>query len=152
MSIRTLIPRILVGILGVGAYVYFVKDNGEQGLIESEQASSETKSGALSMRDSLIGVWQSEGDVNFVREFRADGTIVDEYGGPEHAEVSGTWSEFSAEKPVGGVNFPLEEGAIYIRATFDGELYNYRVVSVTDTALELIYMDRGGVLSFTKVQ
>jgi len=100
----------------------------------------------------LVGEWKSEDDGKYSREFRADGTVTDMYEGDASATASGTWKVFNASTRIPtGVTFSLDQDVTYIHVVMDGETYSYGIVKVTGEKLELIYMDRGGMLRFAKV-
>lgn len=106
----------------------------------------------LIVSESIVGKWQSVDDAKFSREFKADGTAVDMYDSKD--ATSGTWKVFTKEKPI-EVAFPLEDDAVYIQMTMQGtqaDNLNFKLSKLTPEELELVYMDRGGVLRFKAVQ
>jgi hypothetical protein len=107
---------------------------------------------ALIVSESIVGKWQSNEDKKFVREFKSDGTAADWY---DNKVVSpGTWKVFTKEQPL-SVAFPLERDTVYIQMTMQGtqgDTLNFKLVKLTPEALELVYMDRGGALSFKHIQ
>lgn len=101
--------------------------------------------------ESIVGKWKSVDDATFVREFMGGGKVRDLYG---KVVSTGTYTVFTKEKPA-AVPFPLEANAIYIQLTMAGtqaDTLNFKLSKTTLEELELIYMDRGGVLRFTHVQ
>lgn len=105
---------------------------------------------ADAVRENIIGAWRSMDDAKFVREFKADGMVVDSYEGS--ADVEGEWRAFSEQSPI-EVGFPLEADTAYIQITADAsELLHFKLAKLTPEELELIYMDRGGVLRFERIQ
>jgi len=99
----------------------------------------------------LVGRWQSDEDASFIREFRADGTVEDIYTQPDGpVSSSGDWEVFTAGTPPDGTAIPLEQGAVYLRIAMDGEQYYFRIAALSDDALQLIYLDRGGALNFSR--
>lgn len=107
---------------------------------------------ALIVSESIVGKWQSTEDAKFTREFKDGGTAVDTYEGKD--VTSGTWKVFTKDNPV-TVAFPLEADAVYIQMTMQGtqaDNLNFKLAKLTPEELQLIYMDRGGVLQFRKVQ
>lgn len=102
---------------------------------------------------SIIGKWQSIEDGKFAREFKDGGVVVDTYTGS--APISGTFKVFTNDNPIAGLPFGLDEGVVYLQITQPGtqeEKYNFRVSKVTPEELELVYLDRGGLLQFRKVE
>jgi hypothetical protein len=112
----------------------------------------------LVVGESIMGKWQSTEDAKFVREFKAfsetsmSGTVSDWYDGKEVS--TGTYVAFTSENAV-TVPFPIQAGKTYLQLTMTGtqaEKLNFSVNKLTPEALELTYMDRGGVLSFKAIQ
>lgn len=101
--------------------------------------------------ESIIGTWKSTQDPKFVRQFKSDGTVQDSYDGK--VVTSGKWQAFSSVKPL-VVPFPVEKGVVYIQMTDGGQsgALDFKVAKLTPESLELVYMERGGVNSFTKVK
>lgn len=105
---------------------------------------------------SIVGVWKSTQDTKFTREFTNAGVIVDYYD--DKAVTTGTWIAFTNQKPL-KVSFPLEKEAVYIQMTTVGNqagipdsVLNFKLTKLTPQVLELIYMDRGGMNTFTRVK
>ena len=66
---------------------------------------------------------------------------------------SGTWTTFTVLNAP-DTAFPLEDDAMYLQIQGSGEqeeTFTFKVVNITPDTLELIYMERGGVLTFTKI-
>lgn len=106
----------------------------------------------LIVSKSIVGKWQSTEDAKFTREFKDGGTAVDTYKGKN--VTNGTWKVFTKENPV-EVSFPIEADAVYIQMTMAGsqaDKINFKLSKLTPEELELIYMDRGGVLKFKSVK
>lgn len=100
---------------------------------------------------NIVGKWQSVDDENFIREFQAGGVAVDSYEGM--ATEEGTWEVFDTNSGV-ETDFPQEENAVYIRMTMGGGTegpLHFKLTKLTPEDLELIYMERGGVLRFSYV-
>ncbi|QQG37708.1 MAG: hypothetical protein HYS26_03705 [Candidatus Kaiserbacteria bacterium] len=102
--------------------------------------------------ESILGKWQATDDPKSARIFMENGTVTDWY---ENKSVStGTWKVFTKEKPV-TVAFPIEPDTAYLQLTMSGtqaDNLNFKVTKMTPDQLELIYMDRGGVLTYTRVE
>lgn len=96
----------------------------------------------------VVGKWKSVEDGNFIREFRADGTVSDYYEGNEAG--SGTWAPVG----TGSIPFsiPVDEESIDLKLTLNAEDYYFRMLEVTDERLALMYLDRGGVLEFERMK
>lgn len=105
---------------------------------------------ALIVSQSVIGVWKSNDDASFSRSFNADGTFTDSHTGS--AVARGLWFAFSANNAP-AVPFDLEDNAAYIQlASSDGSVLYFQVIELTPATLSMIYMDRGGVLNFTRAE
>ena len=101
------------------------------------------------VNESIVGTWQSDEDGKFVRVFNSDGTTADLYEGAETSK--GTWRTFTSEATA-AVGFPLEANTVYVEITEPGtESLYFKLAALTPERLELIYMNRGGVLVFTRV-
>jgi hypothetical protein len=120
-------------------------DAGEGGGVKQDTA--------LIVSESIVGTWQDTTDAKFSREFKADGTAVDSYEGKKVS--SGTWVAFTKANPPEMLGIPLEESTVYIQMTMAGtqaDKLNFKVAKLTPDELQLVYMDRGGVLMFKSVK
>lgn len=107
---------------------------------------------ALIVSESIVGKWQSTEDAKFVREFKSDFTAQDWYEGKKVS--SGLWVAFT-KLTAPEISFPLEEDAVYVQMTMQGtqaDTLNFKLTKLTPEELELIYMDRGGVLKFRSIK
>jgi len=108
---------------------------------------------SLIVSENILGSWRSVEDEKFVREFRRDGVVVDFY---DSEEVStGLWVAFERGVNAPEVAFPLKGNTVYIQMTEEGtqaDTLNFELVKLTPERLDLIYLDRGGALSFRKIQ
>ena len=111
----------------------------------------------LVVGESIMGKWQSTSDAKFTREFKdfsetsLSGNVSDWYD--NEVRSSGTYTVFTNEKPV-TVSFPLLTNTTYIQLTMQGtqaDTLNFKLTKLTPEELELIYMDRGGVLQFKRI-
>lgn len=100
----------------------------------------------------MAGTWQSTEDSKSVRVFKDDHTVADVYDGETLS--SGQWATFTkATAPE--VQFPLEEGKVYMQIVDSGEThetYDYIVSNINATDLQLIYLGRGGALNYKRVK
>lgn len=120
-------------------------DPGEGGGIKQDAA--------LIVGESIVGKWQSTDDAKFVREFKAGNVVEDWYDGKKVS--SGLWVAFEKGVDAPEVPFPLEDNVVYIQMTMTGsqaDTLNFKLSKLTPEELQLIYMDRGGALSFRAVQ
>lgn len=103
--------------------------------------------------ESIQGKWQSTDDAKYVREFQDGGKVVDWYDGKQVS--TGTYVVYTQERPIGGITIPLQPNKVYVQLTMSGsqrEVLNFTVAKLTPEELELVYMERGGVLRFSAVQ
>ena len=117
-----------------------------------EGAGSLRQDASLIVSESIVGTWQSADDVKFVREFKTGGKVQDWYDGT--VVSSGTFTAFTSVNPI-KVSFPLQAGTVYLQLKMSGSqagTLNFKLNKLTPEALELTYMDRGGVLKFTAVK
>lgn len=108
---------------------------------------------SLVVGESIIGKWQSTDDEKFVREFREGDVVIDYYDGKETSK--GFWVAFAKSNPPKMVSFPIEENTAYVQITETGaqeDTLNFKVVKLTPDELVLIYMERGGTLTFKAVK
>ncbi len=96
---------------------------------------------------NLIGTWISTEDSKFTREF-TEYAAIDSYDGKDTS--SSPWQLFTKEEPL-EVSFPLEDGTVYIQIQ-DEQPLNFKIVKLTPDELELVYMDRGNMLRFTRMR
>jgi|SRR3989338_8380404 len=157
MNTRVITITIAVLLLaGVAYYIGTNRGSSDADILAATvapQVSSQTDPRVVETSAQLVGVWKSDDDGKYSREFRADGTVTDMYEGDVSATANGKWNGFSASTQVPpGVTFPLDQDVTYLHVVMDGETYSYGVVKVNETKLELIYMDRGGMLRFSRVK
>jgi len=145
---------IVVIAIAVAGYYYFAPEqSGEEGT-NNEETSQMTENNTTQAPDestvkgSIVGSWQSNEDSKSVREFKADGTVEERYDG-EVISSSGVWSAF-ADASI-DPNVPVIEGATYLKIEDGGEVYYYSVASISADQLALIYLDRGGALTYTRI-
>jgi len=102
------------------------------------------------VKENIVGVWQSTDDGSFVREFKADGTVIDTYDGEPSATQKDTWTIFTKENPDKEFLGVLEDNTVYIKMkAASGNLY-FRLLKLTPEVLELVHLDRGNTLHFVR--
>jgi len=146
---------ILGGIIlasGIGYFVGF--DHGfERSTVTPVPSAYEdaTLSDGATVMSNIVGKWQSDEDSKFIREIRNDGTVVDQYEG--EADSDGLWMVFTKEIPDTAFDGTMEDDAVYLSlAMSEEERLYFKVIQVDGDSLELIYLGRGNVLSFHRVQ
>lgn len=154
---------VLVLVLaGVGYWVFTkeaespVMENGTRTETNTPSTNTHNTTGAEQdmvriISGELVGTYQGNPNTKFTREFKADGTVVDTYEGKVVAE--GTWQVYTKESPL-PVAFDIAEKASYVQITFAGaqsQTLNFRISEVTPAVLNLVFMERGGTLSFNRI-
>ncbi len=114
----------LFAVMIVVGFVYLQKGHESDGLIVSSPS------------ELIVGDWQSKDDEKSVVTYRDDGTTEDVYDG--ELLSTGAWEISQAEQPS-------------LRVTMDGEEYKYTVIEISNEELGLIYMARGNILRYTKI-
>lgn len=149
-----IIVVILLVAVGVGWFFTKVPSSPASENLEQEVGHDREFDLVRAVSESIVGAWQSDQDLKYVREFRTDGVVVDSYEGS--APAGGAWSVFTSSNAP-AVSFPLEENTAYVQLVFGDEYDPYealffKVGALTPEKLELIYLGRGGVLSFTRIE
>lgn len=104
---------------------------------------------AAAARANIVGGWQSTDDPNFIRSIRGDGVVEDLYDGQE--PFLGSWTVFTSASAPENFAYPLEDSVPYLRIVDDtGLVLDFKIAKLTPEDLVLIYLDRGGALSFTR--
>src|SRR3989344_670586 len=98
-----------IAIIILGAIAYYVATNRTEtvmGGVDSQMPAEGSNADEMVVeRDPLMsGKWESKEDAKFVREFRADGTVVDTYEGNASATMTGTWEVVDPIKEDVGVS------------------------------------------------
>ncbi len=93
-------------------------------------------------RARILGLWRSTSDEKTIHDFRADGTL----------NSASTWILFSndTDSPI---RVPLEEGTVYLGINAETATEEFaKIVAVTDTALDIIYLSDGRAEHFTRAE
>lgn len=96
---------------------------------------------------TIIGMWESATDENFVREFQEDGILIDVYA--NQVVDQGTWTPFTKNSPV-ATDFPLEVDTVYLQITGKDGARQMKVVSITGEELELMYLGSTESIRFVR--
>ncbi len=106
---------------------------------------------ALIVSENIIGKWQSLDDVKFAREFKP-GNIVDKIYDGKLISID-SWKIFTkATTPTN--EFPLENNTPYLQIKLtdkEAQAVYFKISKLTPEELELIYLDRGGILNFKAI-
>ena len=98
----------------------------------------------------LAGKWRSLEDEKFEREFLQDGRVFDYYEGQENVD-QGQWVVFRGDDPVKPFPYPVESKEYYLSISLNTEYLFFKIADIESDKLDLIYLDRGGVLTFERV-
>lgn len=102
-------------------------------------------------RTLLEGRWVSTEDARFSRSISPDGGVVEVYEGSP--EITGYWALFTKDMPAHEVPHELEEGLVYLAVGIpENPTLYYQVAAIDESRLDLIHLERGNTLSFTKVK
>ncbi len=119
---------------------------------DTGEGSGEVQDLVATVNESIVGTWVSNEDRQFSREFKEGGIVEDVH---DSTHVSrGEWVVFTKSAPL-AVSFPLEDNVVYVQLVMEGaesDTLNFKVVTLTPDRLEMIYLDRGGTLTFTRAQ
>jgi hypothetical protein len=145
---------VLAGLVVAGGLGYFIGyDHGFDNSAAPAKANAfeqASVSDAATTMANVIGMWRSTEDPSFTREIRNDGVVVDRYAG--EADSDGLWMVFTKDIPDTSFTGTIEEGAVYLSMSMsEDEKYYFKVTNADGRNLELIYLDRGGALSFVRV-
>lgn len=145
---RNALLALLAAALIVGAGYYFF--TGKADAPTTTDPSSDEMRNRERVGDPLVGVWQSKEDARFSRTFYADGSFTDRYEGEPSATQPGEWKRTAGTNA--DLSSSLEAGLDGLELVIDGDVYRFGIIDVTVDSLELVYLDRGGVLTFTRVR
>lgn len=107
---------------------------------------------SVAIHAAMLGTWENVEDPKFTREFKADGTVVDMYEGDPSATVNATWRLFTAGDTDPDFQGSISSDTTYLKISDASTALFFSVVKAIGNDLQLIYLDRGNTLNFTKVQ
>lgn len=143
---------IVIGVVGFQAGQFMAyrpsTENTENEVIEEKKMADPRITAAWEM---MIGMWSSEDDRNFQREYRDDGTFTDSYASAEgETKTDGQWSLFTADNADDMV-FELNSENVYVKQVEEAGTFYFSIINVTPEALELMNLDKGNMLRFGKM-
>ncbi len=157
MKQKTIIVLLLILVALVGVYSITntdtTPDPASTPLVQPVTLEPESE-GVVDYKQSktlLVGEWQSAQDPNSYKVFLADGTVIERYTAEQLIETAGTWRLFRTDDPVDSYQQPLDEDTTYVLIDDSGEQYHYSITTLDENTLELVYLGRGGVLQYTRV-
>ncbi|MFZ2555808.1 MAG: hypothetical protein WAZ27_00100 [Minisyncoccia bacterium] len=146
---------ILVGLIVASGAGYFIGyDHGFKKGAVPIPVSVETNavSDAAMVMSQIVGMWQSTDDPKFTREIRNDGVVIDSYAGGEDADSDGLWMVFTKEVPDEAFTGVFEPNVAYLSMGMsETEKLYFKILRVDDESLQLLYLDRGNLLSFVRI-
>ena len=109
---------------------------------------------APSQEALMAGKWRSTDDAKAMVEIRADGTWIDSYVGEPSATATSHWLLFSGAKPPkAAAGETLDATSTYLEVNDqDGGQLFYALDKVDTKSLEMLYLDRGNELTYTRVK
>src|SRR3989344_8149457 len=140
---------VVAALVVVGGGWYFYMQKGEFALA----SSSVKQDTSLIVTESMLGKWQSVDDAKYVREFKEKDAVVDWYDGKTVS--TGLWVVFTKEKAPKVFPYTMDTSSVYLQLTMTGsqaDTLNFKISKMTLEELQLVYLDRGGVLTFKRVQ
>lgn len=150
---------VVGGLIILGYYfAHVIPEPGAEGdaafspAAEEAAASDRSADSVAIVSSAMAGSWRSDDDPRFIRRFGADGTVADSYEGDPEAAVEGTWTLFTSANPDSDYAGPLSPGVVYVEIVEEGIPLHFSVVTAAGDTLEMVYLDRGGHLSFTRIQ
>ena len=147
---------MLILIAGAGWLLYSHGEEagttGEQGaaMTGDTSAPAGTDTAAVAS-NSIVGTWKSVEDAKFTRTIYENGQYKDAYEGQPSADMSGPWVTFTSENAPSDFPYPVDAGATYLQLDSGKDALYFKITKVTDKDLELIYLNRGGALTFTRI-
>lgn len=174
MNSKTLIGAVAVVIVLGGAYYFWPEQSWPKDVIVSKTndmkagtsgtkptGSANTQEGSESVklaRDPMMsGIWKSDTDPTFTREFRSDGVIVDRRVGGPVAGISGKWVPIDAFKEQALSSLQMQQrlsGKTVIKVVWDldGKTTYFSVDILTATKLTTTdTASNGAMIAFTKI-
>jgi len=116
-------------------------------VLTDREISESNKNLVQAVKSGIIGEWKSSTDAKFSRRFTTE-KVVDIYAGKVISDD--TWDIFTKEN-LYNISFAVELNTPYLQIVTDSGSMYFKVNKVTPEELELIYMDKGNILKFTKV-
>jgi hypothetical protein len=109
---------------------------------------------APTQQQLMAGRWRSVDDPRSLIEIRADGTWIDSYTGEPSATATSHWLLFSgARPPKDAAGETLDAKSTYLEVSDkDAGVLFYALDQLDAKSLDLLYLDRGNTLRYTRVK
>jgi hypothetical protein len=123
--------------------------------VSAYSAKSLQDTASYSARKSIVGEWQGIEDGRYSMVIRPDGTFVETNDG--NVTNSGSWT---ISEKVNDPDFSYLESGLYLiknPTRIEGgtndireEMQYYKILLLNSTALEIVYLDRGNTISYSR--
>lgn len=153
---KTFFILILIGLAAWGGYYLGNKQGYEKAVFEQQTLDENQDNIAtefsLSVAESvLLGVWRSNDDPRFTREFKADRSAVDLYDNGDSVDRTAlSWNVFSDDKPDPDFKGEILPLTLYLHMSNGKDDLFFELDKITPEALEMDDLDSGQVLTFKK--
>lgn len=102
---------------------------------------------------ALIGRWRSTDDTRYSLEIDSNSNAIERYQNDPSATATSSWALFTSASPDPTFSGTEAPGVVYLTLTGGGAgTRHFAVVELTGSTFDMLYLDRGGTLSFTRVQ
>lgn len=116
------------------------------------KAGAPISSATATTSAALIGSWRSTDDTRYSLAIDGAGSAVERYQGDANATATSTWALFTSANPDPTFSGKEQAGVVYLRLSDSAGERHFGIVTVSPSTLELVYLDRGGTLRFTRVR
>ena len=100
---------------------------------------------------ALIGHWRSTEDTSYSLEIAQGGTATERYDGQPAATATSSWQLFTSENPDPTFSGQMQTGVVYLTLADSSGQRHFAIVELSSSTLDMLYLDRGGTLSFTRM-
>jgi len=141
---KILIAGVVIILVLVGVYFYWPAKE----VVEPAGVIGQESGEVAQNNSSYAGKWQSDEDARYELEISASGAFVETYDGAETDK--GSWQEL-ASLGAEAVNYgDLGTSGLFLKLERGDGPYLYKVLKADTSSLQLIYLGRGNILSFTR--
>lgn len=128
----------------------FDPNNAPYNFGDSAEGAGTQQDPVTAINENVLGVWQSTDDEKSVREFHTNNVLIEKYDGEVLSQD--IWTFFNGNSGT-ETPFPQDDGLVYLQlssASTTEPLY-FQLASLTPEKLELVYLNRGGILTYSYV-
>lgn len=125
--------------------------------IHNTAIATSTRKEILVMQKSIVGVWKSTEDSKYVVTFAKGGAFKEEYRDEEFKDDAvvdtGSW-KILTEFDLADLQLPTDfsQGEFLKKVFADGHQFNYKIVTVSTSTLELRYLNSGKMSVFERIK